>query len=399
MIEINGKYTSAKIFSDNVEEAALEQITLLCNQKFTQGQKIRIMPDVHWGNGCCVGTTMTLSDKVVSNLVGVDIGCGMFTAKIAEKNLDFAKLDAVIRKDVPSGFNIHTRHQDSFMEKLGVDKLKCRKAINFERASKSLGTLGGGNHFIEVDKDDEGNLYIVVHSGSRNLGKQAAEHYQKLAAEKLNGRVVQNTSSIIDSLKRDGKTSIISSVLQALKLGKEKVAKDLEYLQGSDFEDYIHDMAIIQAYASMNRERMISRIVNGMNLTVVESFQTIHNYIDTKNMIMRKGSVSAQNGEKLLIPINMRDGSLVCIGKGNADWNYSAPHGAGRIMSRSKAKQLLNMDEYRKSMDGIFTKSVSEDTIDEAPMVYKPLDEIVENVKDAVDIIANIKPVYNFKAS
>mgnify|MGYP006935500752 CR=1 FL=1 len=396
MIEIKGKYTSAKIFTDNVEESALEQISILCDQPFMEGQKLRIMPDVHWGNGCCVGTTMTLKDKVVSNLVGVDIGCGMYTVQIKEKEIDLERLDKVIRSQVPSGFNIH-QGKNPAVDALGLDKLRCLKAINIDRAGKSLGTLGGGNHFIEADKDNDGNIYLVIHSGSRNLGKQAAEYYQRLAASSMKEKNDSIRNKIIEDCKTNGTPEKIEELIASAKL--EPITKNLEYLEGQNYSDYLHDMKIIQRYATENRKEMMKKILVGMRLTMVDFFTTIHNYIDTENGILRKGSVSAYKNEKLLIPINMRDGSLICIGKGNEDWNYSAPHGAGRLMSRTKAKEVLNFEEYQDTMKDIYTTSVSLDTIDEAPMVYKPIQEIIDNISDTVDILVNIKPMYNFKAS
>jgi tRNA-splicing ligase RtcB len=396
MKEISGKYATAKVYTGNVEESAVEQIALLCDQPFVADSHIRIMPDVHWGNGCCVGTTMLLNGKVVPNLVGVDIGCGMYTVKIKEEEIDCERLDSVIRKQVPSGFNIHKNTNPAVAE-LELDKLKCLKAINIDRAGKSLGTLGGGNHFIEADTDDEGNIYLVIHSGSRNLGKQAAEYYQRLAASSMKEKNDSIRNKIIEDCKANGTPEKIEESIAFAKL--ETITKNLEYLEGQNYKDYLHDMKIIQRYATENRKEMMKKILVGMRLTMVDEFTTIHNYIDTENGILRKGSVSAYKNEKLLIPINMRDGSLICVGKGNEDWNYSAPHGAGRLMSRTKAKEVLNFEEYQDTMKDIYTTSVSLDTIDEAPMVYKPIQEIIDNIGETVDILANIKPMYNFKAS
>lgn len=394
MIELKGKYNTAKVYTDNVEQEAVAQIIELCNQEFVEGSKIRIMPDTHAGAGCTIGTTMTIADKIVPNLVGVDIGCGMETIRIKQKDIDLQKLDRSIYSFVPSGFDIRSE-EHPYTRHINFGGLACAKNVNQSRARLSIGTLGGGNHFIEIDKDIEGNLYLVVHSGSRYLGKQVAEYYQEKAYNELL-KMNDKKQEVVNMLRAQGREKEIQTELKKLNL--EKVNKALAYLQGQSFHNYINDMKIVQTYAVYNRKAIIDEIVKQNNLEIVEQFTTIHNYIDVESMILRKGAISAQKGEKVLIPINMRDGSLICIGKGNSDWNCSAPHGAGRLMSRSKAKQVFTLQEYEESMRGIFTTSVNKSTLDEAPMVYKPISEIVDNIKDTVDIIREIKPLYNFKA-
>lgn len=400
MLELRGKYNNCKVFTDNVDNATIGQLIALMNQSSVAGSQIRIMPDTHAGKGCVIGTTMTIGNKVIPNLVGVDIGCGMAVAELKETRIDLPKLDSVIRKKVPSGFSIRDKAH-KFLRNVDLEELYCYKNINVDRAEKSLGTLGGGNHFIEVDISESGQLYLVVHTGSRNLGKQVAEYYQDLAWKSLkNGNKGDLIKAKIDELKAAGRQSEIEAEIAKIQSTIESVPKELAYCEGELFDKYIHDMKITQEYAYWNREAILDTIVDEMHLHVVEQWQTIHNYIDTENMILRKGSVSAQAGEKLIIPMNMRDGSLICIGKGNPDWNYSAPHGAGRLMSRSEAKQSISMSEFKKTMSdaGIYSTSVNKSTIDESPMAYKPMQEIIDNIGDTVEIVNIIKPVYNFKA-
>ena len=401
---VEGKYNTAKVFTDVVEEKSLQQIKTLCDQEFTSGAKIRLMPDVHAGAGCTIGTTMTIKDKIVPNLVGVDIGCGMETLMIhkdseAAVNFDPAKLDKVIRKNIPSGFDIR-KFQHNFVDEVEWDKIKG--TYNKHRAKMSLGTLGGGNHFIEADKDEDGNLYIVVHSGSRHAGLEIAEYYQEMAWKQLNGRTKADIDAMICRLKEEGRQIEIEAQMAAMnKQIKTLVPKDLAFVSGYLFDDYINDMRIMQHFAMLNRKAMVNTISIGLHLKeeeIVDQFTTIHNYIDTENMILRKGAVSAQQGEKLLIPINMRDGSLICIGKGNEDWNCSAPHGAGRVMSRTQARKGLSMDEFKAEMSGIWSSTVTKGTLDEAPMAYKTMDDIVANIGPTADIVNVIKPIYNFKA-
>ncbi|NLL17794.1 MAG: RtcB family protein [Clostridia bacterium] len=367
MIEVKGKYNNAKILTNQVENEALAQIRELCDQAFTRGSRIRIMPDVHAGVGCTIGTTMTVTDKIVPNLVGVDIGCGMETIKLGDKKLDFDKLDRLIYSRIPAGFAIRKKPHP-YAKKVDFDNLICKNHVNLDRARLSIGTLGGGNHFIEVNQDSNGFLYLVVHSGSRHLGKQVADYYQKLA-------------------------------YQELKAASVEISKSLAYLEGPSYDNYLHDMKIVQQYAVCNRRAIVDEIVNGMGLTIVEQFTTIHNYIDLDSMVLRKGAISARKGEKVLIPLNMRDGSLICMGKGNPDWNYSAPHGAGRLMSRRKAKEILSLEEFRQSMKGIYTTTVNKSTLDECALAYKDMDEIINNIRDTVQILDHIKPVYNFKSN
>ncbi|ODA41840.1 RtcB family protein [Desulfosporosinus sp. BG] len=398
MQEIRGNYNIAKIFTDILEEGAASQIETLCNQEFVKDSKIRIMPDVHAGAGCTIGTTMTITDKVVPNLVGVDIGCGMETIQISNKRLELQKLDKLIYEKIPSGFAVRkTPHR--YNEQIDLTKLRCLKAVKLDRAQKSIGTLGGGNHFIEVNKDQEGRLYLVVHSGSRHLGLEVAKHYQEAGYKQLNSNEKPDLEDLIARYKSEGRDKEIEKALKEL---KSQVITDvpypLAYVSGSLFEDYLHDMKIVQQFAELNRKAMITEIVKGMRLDVVEQFTTTHNYIDTDAMILRKGAVSAKKGERLLIPINMRDGSLICTGKGNEGWNYSAPHGAGRLMSRTKAKQSFTVSEFKKQMMDVYTTSVNKDTLDECPMAYKNMDHIISNIGPTADIIKIIKPVYNFKA-
>lgn len=397
MFDLNGKYTTARIFTDNIENEAISQIYELCNQEFAKDCKIRIMPDVHAGKGCTIGTTMEIKDKIVPNLVGVDISCGILCVKLKEKEIDFKKLDEIIRKYIPSGMNIREKAIDSNeIRKIGLQKLKCVNHINMDRTEKSLGSLGNGNHYCEIDVDEDENLYLVIHSGSRYLGKQVAEYYQKIATNDLTNNTKEKIA-LIEKLKNEGREKEIECALKVF--DKPKIPSHLAYLEGIHLKNYLYDVGIIQKYADKNRKTIANEIITRMGLTIEEEFTTCHNYIDLDNMILRKGAISAQKGEKLIIPINMKDGAIIGIGKGNPDWNYSAPHGAGRIMSRSKAKELVSLEEFKKSMSGIWTTSVCQSTIDESPMVYKPIEEIVENIKDTVTIERIIKPVYNFKAN
>lgn len=398
MIEITGKYNKAKIYTSELDETAAIQIETLCNQEFVKGSKIRIMPDVHAGAGCTIGTTMTIKDKIVPNLVGVDIGCGMETIVLKNKRLELQKLDKLIYEKIPSGFNIR-KSPHSFNDQIDLSELRCFKEIKMDRAQKSIGTLGGGNHFIEVNKDEEANLYLVIHSGSRHLGVEVANYYQEMGYKQLNQKDKTDIDKLIDDYKTQGREKELQKALKEL---KEQVLTDipypLAYVIGKLFEDYLHDMRIVQKYAELNRKAMAREIIKGMKLDLVDQFTTVHNYIDTDEMILRKGAVSAKKGERLLIPINMRDGSLICVGKGNEDWNKSAPHGAGRLMSRAKAKQSFTLSEFKKQMKDIYTSSVSKDTLDECPMAYKNMNDILDHIGPTADIIKIIKPIYNFKA-
>lgn len=393
-----------KIFTNNIDEKAKEQINLLLEQDAFKDCKIRIMPDVHAGAGCVIGFTGNLGDKVIPNIVGVDIGCGMLCVNLGEINIDLEQIDKVIREYIPSGMNVHEDEVAYF----DLKELYCYKELKNKDnwLNKSLGTLGGGNHFIEIDIDDEGNKYLVIHTGSRNLGKQVAEIYQNKAIEycSFKKEIQQEKNKIIKEYKEQGREKEIQQALKDINNkyeGKTKLPKDLCYLEGKDREEYLHDMKLCQEFAYLNREWIYGEIVSqmGLALCVEDWFQCIHNYINFEDNIVRKGSISARKGEKVIIPMNMRDGCIIGIGKGNEDWNYSAPHGAGRIMSRNVAKEKLKMDDYISSMEGIYTTSLNEDTIDEAPMVYKPMEEIIDCIKDTVEIKKIIKPIYNFKAS
>ena len=399
MKTIQGKFSSAVIFTDVVDETSLAQVQLLCDQPFTEGAHIRMMPDIHAGAGCTIGTTMTIQDKIVPNLVGVDIGCGMYALELEQTQIDYAKLDETIRTHVPFGREIRPEKHE-FAKEIELTELRCYRMVNDRRAIRSIGTLGGGNHFIEIDRDERGKLWLVIHSGSRYLGLQVANTYQELAWQALNHTSIRYLREMIDEMKANGQRQRIEKTIK--KLRKQVITdipKDLAYLENEDLEDYLHDMEIVQKYAVLNRHAMADVIVREMKLDVADAFTTIHNYIDIPNRILRKGAVSAKSGETLLIPVNMRDGSLICKGKGNDEWNQSAPHGAGRLLSRTQAKQTFTVEEFEKSMDGIFTTSVCADTIDECPMVYKRMEDIVDNIAPTVDVLQVIKPEYNFKAS
>lgn len=399
MFELKGKYNECKVFADIIENSAIAQLTNMMNFEHMNG-KIRIMPDCHAGSGCVIGTTMTIKDKVTPYLVGVDIGCGVLAVKLKETRMDLSALDSVIRKNIPSGGEVYEEAVADF----DLDRLICKKGD--DKTLKSIGTLGGGNHFIEVDKDASGNLWLVIHSGSRSLGLRVCEHYQKLGHESIldeanGGSLRDKNKAAIEMLTKAGRKKEISKTLEKIKEEHRKnvasIPYELAYVKGDNFNDYIHDMKVTQEYAALNRRVMANRIIKAMKLHELESFDTIHNYIDTDNMVLRKGAVAAYMGQKLLIPMNMRDGSLVCVGKGNEDWNCSAPHGAGRLMSRRIAKESISMDEYRKSMEGIFTTCVSRGTIDESPMSYKPMESIMSCIGETVDVVDVIKPIYNFK--
>ena len=408
-----------KIFTDNIEQEAIDQINTLLEQPAFTDCKVRIMPDVHAGAGCVIGFTADLGDKVIPNIVGVDIGCGMFTAELGRidtgingktdssianyvTDIDYEKLDNVIRTCIPSGRNVHEEINYIFPE---LKNLRCyNKLKNIDWLERSMGTLGGGNHFIEIDEGFEGRKYLVIHTGSRNLGKQVADYYQNLAVELMIGRdkLAYERDRLIAEYKDQGRSSEIQDAIKELRNTWRKktndIPKELCYLTGKYRDDYIYDMKICQRFAKQNRLMIALKIMLSMGWYSIDLFETVHNYIDESNMI-RKGAISAKKGEKVLIPINMRDGSLLCVGKGNEDWNCSAPHGAGRIMSRSKARESISMESFRESMTGIYTTSVCESTIDESPMAYKSMNEIINNIKDTVDILDVLKPVYNFKAS
>lgn len=399
MEEIKGKVNTAISYAKIIDETAKAQIARLCDQEFTKGSKIRIMPDVHAGKGCTIGTTMTVMDKAVPNLVGVDIGCGMYTVKLSDKTIDFAKIDEAAHY-IPSGMNVWDKAKESF----DLKRLYCYgKLKNLSWVESSVGTLGGGNHFIEIDCAKDGTYYLVIHTGSRNLGKQVAEIYQAEAIKLHDGTAYfkEERERILREYKAAGKEKEIQPALK--KLASEKrtssLPEDLCYIYGEALDHYLHDVELCQEFARRNRECIAKILLERAGLTGVEAFHTIHNYIDTKEMILRKGSIAAHKGEKVLIPINMRDGSVLAVGKGNPEWNFSAPHGAGRIMSRMQAKERLSLNEYKKEMEGVYTTSIGKDTLDEAPMAYKSLSDILDVIGDAVEIIDVMKPVYNFKAA
>ena len=401
MFEIRGKVNTALCYATVVEDEAIEQIRRMCDYSFTEGSKIRIMPDVHAGKGCTIGTTMTVAGKAVPNVVGVDIGCGMYTVELGKAAVDFEKVDEAAHF-IPSGMNIW----EGRTERFDLEELRCyRELKNTKWLERSLGTLGGGNHFIEIDEASDGTKYLVIHSGSRNLGKQVAEWYQQLAIDlhKGIGEYLEAREELIRTLKEQGRKGEIQQALKNLKWekynGEPDMPADLCYLEGKYLENYLHDVEICQRFARRNREKMAEVLLERCGMSGSNAFHTIHNYIDTEEMILRKGAIAAHKGEKVLIPINMRDGSVLAVGKGNPEWNYSAPHGAGRVLSRTMAKKSLSMEEYQETMKGVYTTSVNESTLDEAPMAYKSLADIIDVIRESVDVIDVMKPIYNFKAS
>ena len=398
-MEINGKFATAISYAKEIEDVAEEQIRTMCDQAFTEGCRVRIMPDVHAGKGCTIGTTMTIRGKAVPNVVGVDIGCGMYTTKFADKRVDFARVDEVCHW-IPSGMNVW----DSPREVFDLEQLRCyRKLQKRNWLKNSLGTLGGGNHFIEIDRSEDGTFWLVIHSGSRNLGKQVCEYYQQLAVDIAEGKedYMESAPELIARLKAEGREKEIQTELDALRLRlNHKTAPDsLCHLEGQHLEDYLHDVKVCQEFAVRNREIMAGLILKKTGMEGLESFHTVHNYIDTDEMILRKGAIAAHAGERVLIPINMRDGSIIAIGRGNEEWNFSAPHGAGRIMSRKKAFETLSLDDYKAAMEGIYTTTATRETLDESPMAYKRMEDILDAVRESVDIVEIIRPVYNFKAA
>lgn len=401
MFEIKGKVNTAICYAKIAEDSAIEQVRRMCDYELTAGSRIRIMPDVHTGKGCTIGTTMTITNKICPNIVGVDIGCGMYTVRLAQDTLDFQAIDAVCHK-IPSGMNVW----DHVEEQFDLSQLHCYSKLKDKNRLKcSLGTLGGGNHFIEIDQASNGEYYLIIHSGSRNLGKQTAEIYQRTAIElhRDSRAYLQQRDQLITIYQKEGKQSKIEYALKNLKREYKKqtsqIPEDLCWLYGSEMKDYLHDAEICQQFAKMNREKISEIILQSTGMTMLDSFHTIHNYIDIKDMILRKGAIAAHAGEKVLIPINMRDGSILAFGKGNPEWNDSAPHGAGRAMSRVQAKKTLDLKQYRAEMQGIYTTSVNLDTLDEAPMAYKSLSDIVDVIGESVKVVDVMKPVYNFKAS
>ena len=403
MFTIKGKYSEIKIFASIIEDEALNQLYQMANHPVTEGCNVAVMPDVHAGKGSTIGYTQTLKDRVIVSTVGVDIGCGMLVLKVSKDFImDLPKLDKVIHQKIPSGMN-HRASKHPFADKTHLQDLIC--PVNRDALLLSVGSLGSGNHFLEVDTDENGDYYIVIHSGSRHLGIEVAKYYQNKAIEYwMAGGVEFNIgrSKLIQDLKSSGRQAEIADALKKYDEKKVKMPAELAYLEGPLMEDYLHDMKIAQEYAMLNREAMLDVIISEMGIKkryILDKFCTIHNYIDLDNMILRKGAISLQKDELAIIPLNMRDGSLIVKGKGNPDMNFSGPHGAGRLMSRSKAKETLKMEDYKASMDGVYTTCVGAATIDEAPQAYKPIESIIENIKDNADVVTRIHPVYNFKSS
>ena len=399
MLEIKGKVNTAICYAKVIEDEAIEQIRRMCDYECTAGSQIRIMPDVHAGKGCTIGTTMTIVDKAVPNVVGVDIGCGMYTVKLAQREIDLERLDEAAHF-IPSGMKVWEGRQVRF----DLTELRCFRALKDSRyLERSLGTLGGGNHFIEVDRAADGTLYLVIHSGSRNLGLQVANHYQSLAIDLNKGKAeyFAKRDALIAEYKAAGRRTEIQEALKQLHWQEKEttIPEDLCFVYGQYLEDYLHDVEICQRFARQNRELMAKILLGRSGLTAVSAFHTVHNYIDTEEMILRKGAIAAHKGELVLIPINMRDGSVLAVGKGNPEWNFSAPHGAGRILSRTAAKEQLDVEEYRREMAGVYSTSVNEATLDEAPMAYKSLADIIDVIAESVDVIEVLKPIYNFKAN
>ena len=401
MFEIKGKVASAICYATVIEEEAVEQIRRMCDYEFTAASRIRIMPDAHAGVGCTIGTTMTIRDKVVPNIVGVDIGCGMYTVELGQVDIDFARVDEAAHY-IPSGKKVWGQRQERF----DLTALRCfRQLKDTPRLERSMGTLGGGNHFIEIDVSENGTKFLVIHSGSRNLGLQVAKYYQQLAVELHQGKgeLFIQQERLIRTMKAQGRSREIDRELKALEKAftprELTVPADLCWLYGTYMEDYLHDVEICQRFARRSREKMAEIILQHTGLEAVSSFHTIHNYINVDEMILRKGAIAAHEGELVLIPINMRDGSVLARGRGNPEWNCSAPHGAGRLMSRTKARETLDLEAYRQTMAGVYTTSISQRTLDEAPMAYKSLEDVVGVIRDTVDVIEVLKPVYNFKAA
>jgi tRNA-splicing ligase RtcB len=393
MKEIKGQFNTAKVFASTVEPSCEAQILELCNEEWVYNSKIRIMADCHSGKGCVIGTTMTIIDKIVPNLTGVDIGCGVLVTKFDTLSLTLEQVDSIVKRNIPMGMNSRQSMVVDFTPEL--DKAICKEAFDPRQVCKSIGSLGGGNHFIEIDKDDEGNFYLVVHTGSRNFGKRVAEHYQNKAVDYHSKKGLKSTQEIINELKAKGLQHMIPAELKK----RNAVANEaLTYLEGDLFDCYLNDMHIAQKMASENRKAIADILCRTMHIKPTEQFETIHNYIDVHAMILRKGAISAKAGEVCLIPINMRDGSLICVGKGNEDYNYSAPHGAGRLMSRKQAKRELSLEGFKDTMKDIYSSTVGASTLDEAPDAYKPIAEILENIQDTVTVLKQIKPIYNVKA-
>lgn len=397
-MKIIGKQNEAVVYGNIIEDSAIEQIKTLCDQSFAKHSKIRIMPDVHTGIGCTIGMTMTITDKIVPNIVGVDIGCGMYTICIGKEPIDMEKLDAVVHT-IPSGKAVWEGRQKKF----DLEVLNCyRNLKDTKRLQRSIGTLGGGNHFIEIDKTKNGVQYMVIHTGSRNLGKQVAQYYQSIAIDLQRGKeeYFQKKEEMIVQYKKEGRRKELQQALKQITWTPKQleIPEELCFLYGKYSNEYLQDVAVCQQFARENRELIAQKIIEKMAWQTTEAFHTEHNYIDVNEKIVRKGAISAKKGEKVLIPINMRDGSILAVGKGNEEWNCSAPHGAGRLFSRGEAKKRFTLEQYQKEMEGVYTTSVTEKTLDESPMAYKTLENILQVIEQTVDVIEVIKPIYNFKA-
>lgn len=399
-----------KIFTQNIEQKALDQIHTLLAQEAFKDAKVRIMPDVHAGKGCVIGFTANLGNKVIPNIVGVDIGCGVLCANLGKVDIDLESLDKFIKDNIPSGRNLYeddvyiSDNMNKTVEDVFLKNLYCYKELkNIDKLNKSLGTLGGGNHFIEIDVDENNNKYILIHTGSRNLGKQVADIYQHMAVDNIyNTSIKTRINDEIEKLKLEDRTSEIETKINEIKNQYYKniksISKDLCYLEGVARDKYLHDMHICMNFAMLNRYQIVTKICKFLDVKPIEIFTSVHNYI-SKEDIIRKGAVSANKGERVIIPLNMRDGALICVGKGNDMWNQSAPHGAGRIMSRNSARETLKLEDFKKAMENIYTTTATQSTIDECPMAYKDANEIIDAIKDTVEIINVIKPIYNFKAT
>ncbi len=380
MFEIRGKYNTAIVYASRTDQESVAQVMAMCNTPYLADSRIRMMPDMHAAEGCTVGTSMTITNRANPAWVGGDIGCGMQVYKLQEREIDCAALDSVIRSQIPSGAAIFPG-ENKAVRALNLKELICFEWIRHKTVDASLGTLGGGNHFIEVDRDTNGALYLVIHSGSRRLGRDVATYWQNEAFCQTNGF----DPKLFARRKVD--------------ISQAAVRKDVSWLEGDALAGYLHDMNIAVRYAVRSRELMGETILQALNLHVEDAFATIHNYIDTRHGVLRKGAVSAQADEELIIPINMRDGSLICRGKGNPEWNCTAPHGAGRMLTRSRAKEEISLADYRAAMAGIYTTSVSESTLDESPMAYRSIDEILDVIDDTAEVTELLTPIYNFKAS
>lgn len=436
MFKIEGKHNTATVFATSIDDVTTGQIHELCNQKWIEGANIAIMPDTHAGKGCTIGTTITITDKVCPNLVGVDIGCGMLTVAFPNElnEISLKDLDNFISVEIPSGFAVNNRKQyNSDVENLYLEELKCFDSLKDKnRLELSAGSLGGGNHFIEIDEDKYGHKYLIIHTGSRNLGKQVAEYYQNIAfndCNKMNKE--EELLKLISEMKTAGESYKIQEAISKFKKENQcnlHVGKDLCYLEGEHMAEYMYDMAICQRFAQLNRKLIAEKIMyflfknkfpdvtgelslkkdqsnmyRGHYATACfdiafRAFETVHNYIDMEDSILRKGAINTHKDKLVLIPINMRDGAIIGIGKGNKEYNYSGPHGAGRLMSRKEARNKVSLDAFAETMKGIYSSSICNETLDESPMAYKPMEEILDNIKETIQVEAVIKPIYNFKA-